>query len=256
MSTQQSTLVFAPRHAGGARSAAPLRGASGAKSRADKSTRAARGSHPTRRAARSSQDSALRVSRATSQARNASANKDAAARRAAVRSQRAAQAAAPSKRERAAAVGSAAGAAVSQGARGAAQGVCQAVSSACSNWQRIAIGLVVLVIVVWAFAAPLRTYYCAVRDEQVYQAELAAVEQHNRELTDAVNSLQTREGIEDAARKRGYVGQGETAVTMEGVAPEQEVSGSKVKTTLPESPWYINMLDGLFGYKSPLGTND
>ena len=64
MSTQQSTLVFAPRRAGGVRSATPLRGASGAKSRADKSTRAARGSHPTRRAARSSQDSALRVSRA------------------------------------------------------------------------------------------------------------------------------------------------------------------------------------------------
>ena len=247
MSTQQSTLVFAPRQVGGSRGAVPT---------PRKSTKTPRAKHAGAHGAAKSEHrtvptTATRMThtpRATSVTRNDN------------RTRTRQHVAEPSKRERVIAGSTAAGAAVARGAHATAAAVGNvahgAKVGARANWRSLVIAGVILIAIVWAFAAPLRTYYCAVRDQQIYRAELAAVEQHNQELSDAVTTLQTREGIEDAARKRGYVGEGETSVEMQGVDPEKEVSGSKVKTTLPPNPWYIDVLDGLFGYTSPLGANE
>ena len=77
---------------------------------------------------------------------------------------------------------------------------------------------------------PVREYYVSWRVGQIYSAELAELNEDNEELKSEVNRLQSREGIEDEARKRGYVSKGETAVTVEGL-DESETSDGETGDT-------------------------
>ncbi len=112
-----------------------------------------------------------------------------------------------------------------------------------------------LAIVVVFLYGPVRSLYAATRDEQVYTAQLAELNASNAELRAEVDRLQSREGIEDEARKRGYVLPGEQPVMVEGLEVDDrgtaDSSASAVQSRSDDNPWYIDVLDFIFSYEAP-----
>lgn len=112
------------------------------------------------------------------------------------------------------------------------------------------VAAIVVVVLLLFLYGPIRNYYIAWRVGQIYSAELAEINADNEELQDEVTRLQSREGIEDEARKRGYVSEGETAVTVEGL-DESDTSGSdgaQDGSSDAGDAWYIPVLDLVFGF--------
>ena len=107
----------------------------------------------------------------------------------------------------------------------------------------IAVG--VLVAVVLLLYGPAATYYRAWRAGLDLQAQYDALAQSNDQIQQQNDALLTREGIEEEARRRGYVGAGETGVVVEGL-PDDSASSSDA--TL-EYPWYVGVGDVIFGYE-------
>lgn len=113
---------------------------------------------------------------------------------------------------------------------------------------------------------PLRSLYVARRNEQVLTEQLAQMNATNNSLQSDIGALQTREGIEDAARRLGYVGEGETAVNVEGIdssagdalsdsstsvagtAGSSGSSDSSDAASTSDDPWYVRIGDFIFGY--------
>lgn len=102
--------------------------------------------------------------------------------------------------------------------------------------------------------APLRDLYIAHRKLDYLQATYAALEAENKDLDHQLAVLQTREGIENEARARGFVEAGETKVIVEGL-PDDQVSTPTTASSLTEVevvedlPWYIEALDSFFVYE-------
>lgn len=122
------------------------------------------------------------------------------------------------------------------------------------------IAVAVIAILLLFLYGPVRDYYVSWRTGQIYAAELAEINADNGELKSEVNRLQSREGIEDEARKRGYVSEGETAVTVEGLdeSDASDDEGASTSDTSAEAgnPWYITVLDALFGFdKTSIGAS-
>ena len=92
---------------------------------------------------------------------------------------------------------------------------------------------------------PAATYYRAWRAGLDLQAQYDALAQSNDQIKQQNDALLTREGIEEEARRRGYVGAGETGVVVEGL-PDDSASSSDAT---PEYPWYVGVGDVIFGYK-------
>lgn len=92
---------------------------------------------------------------------------------------------------------------------------------------------------------PAATYYRAWRAGLDLQAQYDALAQSNDQIQQQNDALLTREGIEEEARRRGYVGAGETGVVVEGL-PDDSTSSSDA--TL-EYPWYVGVGDVIFGYE-------
>ena len=115
----------------------------------------------------------------------------------------------------------------------------------------VALAVAILIVVV---AGPARTYYIAWRESGVLQAEYAALAAQNEELNHEIERLQTREGIEDEARNRGYVYPNEEALVVEGLEPKQVADPTLVDAAIEEHeknlPWYVGILDMIFGYKN------
>lgn len=107
----------------------------------------------------------------------------------------------------------------------------------------IAVG--VLVAVVLLLYGPVATYYRAWRAGLDLQAQYDALAQSNDQIKQQNDALLTREGIEEEARRRGYVGAGETGVVVEGL-PDDSASSSDAT---PEYPWYVGVGDVIFGYE-------
>lgn len=106
--------------------------------------------------------------------------------------------------------------------------------------------IVGLIIVIAAMLyAPARTYYSAWRTNSILQNSYSDIGQQNSDLQDELTSLQTREGIEDEARKRGYVAEGETGVKVDGL--DESSSSNDVATS--SDPWYVSVLDFIFAYQ-------
>lgn len=113
--------------------------------------------------------------------------------------------------------------------------------------------LVALAIAIAMIVGPARTYYHAWRDAGRSKAEYEALAQQNEELNHEVERLQTLEGIEDAARTRGYVYPDEEALVMTGTE-EEEIPDSQIVAEALEKhegnlPWYVGCLDAVFGYE-------
>lgn len=107
---------------------------------------------------------------------------------------------------------------------------------------RVLIGLVVALVMLYGPAA---TYYRAWRTGLDLQAQYDALAQSNDQIQQQNDALLTREGIEEEARRRGYVGAGETGVVVEGL-PDDSASSSDAT---PEYPWYVGVGDVIFGYE-------
>ena len=122
--------------------------------------------------------------------------------------------------------------------------------------RRLALVAIIFAVVVGFLYGPARDLYVAKRDEQVLSARLEQINAENDQLTEALQTLQTREGIEDEARRRGFVSWGETLVHvegLEGVEGSQSTSGSNNivghQNEEEEQPFYITVLDFIFQYK-------
>lgn len=107
----------------------------------------------------------------------------------------------------------------------------------------IAVG--VLVAAALLLYGPAATYYRAWRAGLDLQAQYNALAQSNDQIQQQNDALLTRKGIEEEARRRGYVGAGETGVVVEGL-PDDSTSSSDAT---PEYPWYVGVGDVIFGYE-------
>ena len=114
--------------------------------------------------------------------------------------------------------------------------------------------VVAIVALVVALYPPAKALYGASRTNAVLAERLDAATSSATQLQGEVDSLMTREGIEDEARRRGYVSEGETAVDVDGVADsgsattDESVTGGSSQTTDAQEPWYVSALDFFFGY--------
>ena len=113
--------------------------------------------------------------------------------------------------------------------------------------------LIVALTVVMLFA-PIRDLYIANRRLDTLQETYDALLAENDSIRSELESLQSREGIENEARARarGYVEPGETKVVVNGL-PEDEsdpAADAVHDIELPDNrPWYIRTLDAVFGYE-------
>lgn len=115
--------------------------------------------------------------------------------------------------------------------------------------KRTLIAVVLVVAVLASLYAPVRAYYIAWRTELDLQARYEAILEDNEDIYDDLSRLRSREGIEDEARKRGYVNPGETSVVVRGLPSEGIDTGSNADEVVAEVPWYLVPLDALFGYE-------
>jgi cell division protein FtsB len=118
--------------------------------------------------------------------------------------------------------------------------------------RRLLTALAVILVTVVALYGPACDYYAAWRVSLDLQATYDATIQSNEELTGEVQNLTTTEGIQDEARERGYVSEGETGVVVEGLEEDDDSAqtmGSGTSVTA-DVPWYIHVADVIFGYEA------
>lgn len=113
---------------------------------------------------------------------------------------------------------------------------------------------VIIVAVIIATAVmlygPACNLYAAWRSGLDLQATYDATAQSNDQLTSEVDALMTPEGVQDLARERGYVGEGETGVVVEGLS-DADADATPMGTGAVVSadvPWYVNVADVIFQY--------
>lgn len=116
------------------------------------------------------------------------------------------------------------------------------------NFRVIVVAVLALLALVVTMYGPAQTYYKAWRAGLDLQSQLDDLNASNEQYKSDIQSLQTREGIEDEARKRGYVSDGETKVVVEGTSENDESSDAATSDTAPELPWYIELGDKVFHY--------
>lgn len=120
-----------------------------------------------------------------------------------------------------------------------------AVSGFYASHKLLCIAVGVLVAAALLLYGPTATYYRAWRAGLDLQAQYDALAQSNDQIQQQNDALLTRKGIEEEARRRGYVGAGETGVVVEGL-PDDSTSSSDAT---PEYPWYVGVGDVIFGYE-------
>lgn len=115
---------------------------------------------------------------------------------------------------------------------------------------RVALLIAALVLgVLMAMYGPVQTYYRAWRAGQDLQAQLDELNASNEQYKDDIQALQTREGIEDEARRRGYVTNGETKVVVDRLNDgSDDSSQSSDGDQQAQKPWYIELGDKVFHY--------
>ena len=113
--------------------------------------------------------------------------------------------------------------------------------------KKLTIFICIVGVLLIGFYGPVQGYYRAIRDAQELQITQQEVEKEHKNLNEDVNRLQTQEGIQDKAHERGYVSEGETSVSVEGVG-NTTTDDKQKEQKRPENPWYIKLLDFVFGY--------
>ncbi len=85
------------------------------------------------------------------------------------------------------------------------------------------------------------------RTTQDLQVKYAALKSQNKDLQSDVDTLMSKEGIEDQARKNGYVYPGEKGVEVKGLKEDGKDPSAAI-TYKDDRAWYTKVLDVLFGY--------
>jgi len=113
----------------------------------------------------------------------------------------------------------------------------------------VIIATVVIVTVIMLYG-PACNLYAAWRSGFDLQATYDATTQSNDQLTSEVDALMTPEGVQDLARERGYVGEGETGVVVEGLSDTSADATPMGTGTVVSAdvPWYVNVADVIFQY--------
>ncbi|MBQ9058020.1 MAG: septum formation initiator family protein [Atopobiaceae bacterium] len=114
--------------------------------------------------------------------------------------------------------------------------------------RRIALAVAACVLVVGFLYQPMRNLYVAQRQEQILTTRLEYIKSENEELENRLNTLQSREGIETEARKRGYVYEGEQLVDVVGLPEEENPPASAKIEPTQESNLITNVLDFAFAF--------
>ena len=140
---------------------------------------------------------------------------------------------------------------------GVAAGATSAASDTASRAEEFAsahrlpviIAAVVIATVVMLYG-PACNLYAAWRSGLDLQATYDATTQSNDQLTSDVNALMTPEGVQDLARERGYVGEGETGVVVEGLSDDSAEATPMGAGTVVSAdvPWYVGVADTIFQY--------
>ena len=112
--------------------------------------------------------------------------------------------------------------------------------------KKLTVFICIVGVLLIGFYGPVQGYYRAIRDAQELQITQQEVEKEHKNLNEDVNRLQTQEGIQDKAHERGYVSEGETSVSVEGVG-NTTTDDKQKEQKRPENPWYIKLLDFVFG---------
>ena len=108
--------------------------------------------------------------------------------------------------------------------------------------------LATIVVVLGMLYGPVRDWYVSMRSGQDLQTYYAAVETQNGELREDLGRLQTHEGIEDEARKRGYINPDETGVLVVNLPGPQADLPEQLEVDY-ETTWDQAIFDFIFGYK-------
>lgn len=117
-----------------------------------------------------------------------------------------------------------------------------------SNSRPLLVVAVILAFVVMLYA-PVRGYYVARRSNEDLRRYLEAVSQQNELLKDDLGRLQSEEGIEDEARRRGWVKEDEVSVIVDGL-PDADLAAMLGDIELEDNrPWYVKALDAVFFYR-------
>lgn len=113
----------------------------------------------------------------------------------------------------------------------------------------VIIAAVVIAAVVMLYG-PACNLYAAWRSGLDLQATYDATTQSNDQLTTEVDALMTPEGVQDLARERGYVGEGETGVVVEGLSDSSTDAAPMGTGTVVSAdvPWYVSAADVIFQY--------
>lgn len=118
--------------------------------------------------------------------------------------------------------------------------------------KKLCISVAIVLLLVLSIFKPLRDYYISVRTHEILAQNYEELSQTNATLKQDVERLQTEEGIQDEARKRGYVGQGETAVTVEGQSDSDDDQSqddpSKKEEYVDRRDMKTRILDTLFAF--------
>lgn len=118
---------------------------------------------------------------------------------------------------------------------------------------RLMIVAAVLAVFGFGLYAPAQQYYVQMRETDRLHAEYVEVADRTNNLAASIDSLHTKEGIEDKAHADlGYVKNGEKSATVKGIAqinlldlPTSNVAPGSIPA--PDT-WYSGFLDVLFGY--------
>lgn len=111
---------------------------------------------------------------------------------------------------------------------------------------------IILVLILCASVYPVgKTYYTAMRTQQRQSAILEAEQARNEEISKSNNELKEKEGIENEARKSGYVKKGEKSVSVTN-ADDGDNTSAGLPAQIDESKihapqtWYYKILDTIF----------
>jgi len=113
--------------------------------------------------------------------------------------------------------------------------------------KRLWVALAIVFALVAALYGPVQQYYTSVRRSQDLQTKYAALKSQNSDLSSDVKTLMTKSGIEDQARKNGYVYPGEKSVKVKGLKEDGKDPSAAI-TYKDDRTWYVKVLDVLFGY--------
>lgn len=112
------------------------------------------------------------------------------------------------------------------------------------NHTKLIVFLGVVIFLLVGLYPPIRGYYHAVREHDELLLNQQKLEEDKKRLESEVNSLQTKEGIEEKAREQGYVSEGEESARVVGLDKKKDDNTAQH----PEYPWYIKVGDFVFGF--------